>query len=275
MVSKRCQFLCVIMSLLALFSCAKSTPHQSEGVKEFEQTRASKSLPHDPAMGTPDYHRAALINVELGLGYLSQGQVARAKTKLTHAVKLGPKISETHSAMAYFLEMVGELKDAEREHKKAVGLSGQGAVYNNYGAFLCRRGRLKEADQAFHAAIKDKEYPRTAEVYENAGLCALKWPDDSKATEYLTIAVRRDPSRSSAFLELTALSLKQEKFGEAKEWLNRYQAIAEQNARSLWLGIAISKGLKDEEGAMSQAAILKNLFEDSPEYQLYLKSRKS
>ncbi|HXH54665.1 MAG TPA: type IV pilus biogenesis/stability protein PilW [Gammaproteobacteria bacterium] len=275
MAIKRCQCLLVIMSLLGLFSCAKSTLHKPEGARGSEQARASKSLPNDPTMGAPDYHRAALINVELGLGYLAQGQVARAKTKLTHAVKLAPKISETHSAMAYFLEMIGELKDAEREHKKAVGLSGQGAVYNNYGAFLCRRGRLKEADQAFHSAIEDKEYARTAEVYENAGLCALKWPDDSKATEYLTTAVRQDPNRSSAFLELAALSLKQEKFGEAKEWLNRYQAVAEQNARSLWLGIAVSKGLKDENGATSQAIMLKNLFEDSPEYQLYLKSRKS
>ncbi|HQW57701.1 MAG TPA: type IV pilus biogenesis/stability protein PilW [Gammaproteobacteria bacterium] len=275
MVIKRCHCLFVIMSLLGLFSCAQSTTQKSEKTRESEQRRIAKLLPDDAAMGTPDYHRAALINVELGLGYLSQGQVARAKTKLTHAVQLAPKIPETHSAMAYFLEMIGEFKDAEREHKKAVGFSGQGAVYNNYGAFLCRRGRLKEADQAFHAAIEDKEYPRTAEVYENAGLCALKWPDDRKATEYLTIAVRRDPSRSSAFLELAALSLKQEKFEEAKEWLNRYRAIADQTARSLWLGIGVSKGLKDENSAESQAATLKNLFENSPEYQLYLKSGKS
>lgn len=274
MVIKGCQCLFVMMSLLGLFSCAKSTTDKPEGTRASEKTRVSKLPAGDSAMGTPDYHRAALTNVELGLGYLSQGQVARAKTKLTHALKLAPKISETHSAMAYFLEMVGEFKDAEREHKKAVSFSGQGAVYNNYGAFLCRRGRLKEADQAFHVAIEDKEYARTAEVYENAGLCALKWPDDSKATEYLTAAVRRDPSRSSAFLELATLSLKQEKFEEAKAWLNRYQAIAEQSARSLWLGIAVSKGLKDENGAASQALMLKNLFEDSPEYQL-LKSGKS
>lgn len=274
MVIKRCQCLFVIMSLLGLFSCTQSATEKPEKTRESSMQRTAKLASGDSAMGTPDYHRAALINVELGLGYLSQGQVARAKTKLTHAVKLAPKISEPHSAMAYFLEMIGEFKEAEREHKKAVSLSARGSVYNNYGAFLCRRGRLKEADQAFHVAIEDKEYARTAEVYENAGLCALKWPDDSKATEYLTIAVRRDPSRSSAFLELAALSLKREKFDEAKEWLNRYQAIAEQSARSLWLGIAVSKGLKDHNGAANQALMLKNLFEDSPEYQL-LQSGKS
>lgn len=275
MVIKRCEYLFVMISLLGLFSCAGPAADKPEKTSVSVQARDSKLPANDSTMGVPDYHRAALTNVELGLGYLAQGQVARAKTKLTHAIKLAPKISETHSAMAYFLEMVGEFRDAEHEHKKAVNLSAQGAVYNNYGAFLCRRGRLKEADQAFHKAIEDKEYARTAEVYENAGLCALKWPDDSKATEYLTAAVRRDPRRSSAFLELATLSLKQGKFEEAKEWLNRYQAIAEQSARSLWLGIKLSKALKDENAAANQALILKNLFEDSPEYQLYLKSGKS
>lgn len=274
MVRKSSQYVIVIVGLLGLLACSKTTA-KSDVKKEAEPTRVSKLSATDASMGTVDYHRAALINVELGLGYLAQGQVARAKTKLTHAIKLAPNISETHSAMAYFLEMVGEFKDAEREHKKAASLSDKGAVLNNFGAFLCRRGRYKEADQAFHSAIADKEYARTAEVYENAGICALKWPDDKKATEYLTTAVRRDPNRSSAYLELTSLSLKHQKFTEAKEWLNSYKAIAEPSARSLWLGISVAKGLKDENGVASQALMLKNLFEDSPEYQLYLKSEKS
>lgn len=274
MVRKSGRYLIVLVGLLGLLSCAKSNA-KSDAKGELEQRQISKLTSTDSLMGTADYHRAALVNVELGLGYLTQGQVARAKTKLTHAIKLAPSIPETHSAMAYFLEMVGEFKDAEREHKKAVSLSGKGAVLNNYGAFLCRRGRLKEADRTFHKAIEDKNYARTAEVYENAGLCALKWPDDQKATEYLMTAIQRDPNRSSAFLELVSLSLKQQKFSEAKEWLNRYRAIAEQSARSLWLGISVARGLKDENSVASQALMLKNLFEDSPEYKLYLKSEKS
>ncbi len=76
--------------------------------------------------------------------------------------------------------------------------------------------------------------------------------------EYLTTAVRRDPNRSSAYLELTSLSLKHQKFTEAKEWLNRYKAIAEPSARSLWLGIAVSKGLKDEWGCKSGLNVKKS-----------------
>ena len=53
---------------------------------------------------------AAKTNVELGLEYLSQGQVARAKSKLIHAAKLSPNLPEAHSALAYFYERAGDMR---------------------------------------------------------------------------------------------------------------------------------------------------------------------
>lgn len=156
--------------------------------------------------GHRDNERAALINVELGLGYLSQGQVARAKTKLTHALELAPKLSETQAAMAYFLEMVGDFPESERAYKNALSVRAKrGAAYNNYGAFLCRRERYTEADRAFITALEDKGYARTAEVYENAGLCALKAKEPGKALAYLETAVLRDPHRTTARMALMNL----------------------------------------------------------------------
>src|SRR5207244_1806608 len=103
--------------------------------------------------------RTALLNVELGLGYLEQNQRARAKSKLIYALELAPNLPETKGAMAYFQEMVGELKEAEKLHKNAIQLAKyKGAQYNNYGAFLCRQARYSEADKAFQQAINDKHY---------------------------------------------------------------------------------------------------------------------
>lgn len=226
-----------------------------------------------------DHKQAALANVELGLGYLSQGQVARAKAKLTHAIKLAPEMPEAHSAMAYFFEMVGENKDAEKEYKKALKYGvGKGAVYNNYGAFLCRKERFQEADSAFHQALLDKDYTRTAEVYENAGLCALKWKDNTKALEkgsdYFWASLRHDPNRSSALLELAAIQLTQGKPQEAKALLSRYKNVAEPSARSLWLSVQAAKATQDKDAFANHAMLLKNLFQDSPEYQLFMKSEK-
>ncbi len=262
-------FLCfVVGSSLGLVACANKSEKAAS-----TNSSSNLSVAIDAA---PDYKKAALVNVQLGLGYLEQGQVARAKTKLVHAIKLAPQLPETHSAFGHFLEMVGERKDAEREYKKAVNLSvNKGAAYNNYGGFLCRGGRFKEADHAFLQALEDKTYSHTAEVYENAGLCALRGKELGKAQEYLLTAIRQDPARTIALLELADLNIKQNQFNEAKVFLKRYKAIAEPSARSLWLGILLAKGLHDDNGVASQALSLKNLFEDSPEYQLYLKSEKS
>lgn len=181
---KSTYFFIVLISLLGLAACSNPT------------SRAT-------AMNDK---KAALVNVELGLGYLERGQMPRAKTKLIHAVQIAPKLPEAHSALAYFLEKAGEHSDAEVAHKRALALSHKGALYNNYGAFLCRRHRFQEADSAFQKALQDKQYARTAEVFENAGICALQANNKAKAFEYFTIAVRHDPNRIKAVLALRQLS---------------------------------------------------------------------
>lgn len=168
-------------------------------------------------------HQAAMVNIELGLGYLEMEQIARAKTKLTHAVQMAPNLPEAHTAYAYFLEKVGDTEEAALEHKKAIQLvsgtgsvvknnvkrgvvKNKGAVFNNYGAFLCRRAQYKEAESAFKMALEDKDYPKTAEVYENAGLCALKAKEFKQAEYYLKTAILRDPNLIQAKNSLESLN---------------------------------------------------------------------
>jgi type IV pilus assembly protein PilF len=182
----------VLIFSLACSSCAKlSEPQVADTVIGKERNAREK---------------AAIINAELGLGYLAQGETARAKAKLIYALKLAPRIPETHSAMAYFSEKVSDTKEAELQHKMAIQLaSSKGAIYNNYGAFLCRQNRYLEAEQAFQLALQDKEYPRTAEIYENAGLCALKSGHHTKAAHYFALSAKRDPNRVSPKVEAESL----------------------------------------------------------------------
>lgn len=255
----------MMLSTLLLFGCGES------------QKKPKQNTNPNPLVVGEDkeieYSKAALANVELGLGYLAQGQVARAKTKITHALKLAPSLAECHSAMAFFLEKVGDAKEAEKSHKKAVKYSkSTGAVYNNYGGFLCRQGRFEEADNAFQSSFSDKNYSRTAEVYENAGICAMKWQEVEKAQNYFTNAIRHDPKRSTALLELAQLGLKKNDLETTKQMLSQYKKVAEVSARSLWLNIQMAKAINNEDAVASHALLLKNLFEDSLEYQHYIKS---
>ena len=253
-----------------LVGCGNANTTQPGQTPEATVQKAEVILEDEPG---PELIKAATANIELGLGYLSQGQIARAKAKLNYALKLSPTIPETHSAMAYFFEKAGENVESEKEHKKAIKYStNKGAVYNNYGAFLCRKTRYKEADSAFKRALEDKNYPRSAEVYENAGVCALKGGDIKAGEAYLHTALKQDTSRSLAVMELAALNLQQQNFQLARELLNHYKMIAEPNARSLWLSIQAADALGDQDSVASSALLLKNSFENSPEFQEYLNS---
>lgn len=147
-----------------------------------------------PATKKTALHKAAMLNVAMGQKYLQQMQMDLSKQKLVRALELAPKSPDAHTTIAYFFEMVGDLKEAELHHTKAIQYgAGKGSYYNNYGTFLCRQGRPAEADRAYHAALRDKKYTKTSEVYENAAVCALMQKDFAKAREYFKSAVKHNP----------------------------------------------------------------------------------
>ncbi|MCW8385556.1 type IV pilus biogenesis/stability protein PilW [Fluoribacter dumoffii] len=157
----------------------------------------------------PNLSKAASYNVQLGLGYLKQGDRPRAKKKLITALEQEPTSPDVNSAMAYYFEQTKELDQAEKYYIKALSLSGNaGAQLNNYGAFLCRQGDYKKAESYFLKAVSDLKYVHTAGAYENAGLCALSVPNEDKAKIYFVKALNQDPSRKVSFYELLKLEVK-------------------------------------------------------------------
>lgn len=140
--------------------------------------------------------RTAKINVQLGLAYLGQKNMQRAKQKLIMALDEGPNIPESWYSMAYFLETTGDIPAAKLHYEKAIALAPErGDVHNNFGTFLCRQGAYKAAIQQFMVATKDPSYLDAADAYENAGLCALKIPAQKEALHYFEMALKQDASR--------------------------------------------------------------------------------
>jgi len=157
----------------------------------------------------PDMVKASSYNVQLGLGYLQQGDRPRAKKKLLTALQQEPDSPDANSAMAYYFEQTRELEYAQKYYLKALSLAGNaGPQLNNYGAFLCRRGDYRKAEIYFLKAVQDMQYLHTAGAYENAGLCALSSLHDDKARLYFKKALNHDPSRKVSFYELVKLDNK-------------------------------------------------------------------
>lgn len=173
-----------------------------------------------------DLSKAASYNVQLGLGYLKQNDVPRAKKKLLTALEQEPKSAEVNVALAYYFEKTGDNTEAKKYYLKSIALSGNsGAQLNNYGAFLCRSGDFEQAEIYFLKAAGDFKYLNTAAAYENAALCSLSIPDTKKARLYLTKTLSQDPSRSVALYELIKLEAKEKHFDKAVELIQNHQEM--------------------------------------------------
>ncbi len=215
---------------------------------------------------------AASYNVQLGMSYLQQGDVQRAKSKLLLALAQAPNWPPAHDAMGYFFETTGDLKKAKDHYEKAVAIDPRaGAAQNNYGTFLCRTGHYQQADQHFMLAVQDTNYVNTAEAYENAGLCAMQIPDDAKATGYFQKAIQQDPRRAIAFLELAQINFKQNNLPQAQQYFNNYLNLSPKlDAESIWLGLRLAHAAHDKDAIASYTMQLQNEYPNSAEYRQLL-----
>ncbi len=161
-----------------------------------------------PPPQTSTYNpKASAYNIQLGLGYLKQGNRQRAKQKLLTAVAEAPNSPYANEALAYYFENTHEVNQAENYYQKAITLAPKsGAILNNYATFLCRHKHYKEALYYFSKAAADSEYINTALAYKNAGFCAKAAHDTVLAKKYFKQALEQDPSLKQAREELNQLN---------------------------------------------------------------------
>lgn len=231
----RCLF---IITGLLLQSCQHSDP------------KANEQLAREP-----DLKKASQFNVQLGLGYLKQGDRPRAKKKLLTALKQDPQSADVNAAMAYYFEQTNEIDQAKKYYTKAIDLSSNsGAQLNNYGTFLCRQGDYKKADAYFMKAVKDQQYVHTSGAYENAGLCALAVPDNEKAEQYFKMALEQDPSRRESLYELVKLESKIGHNADALKAVNEHIDVVSTDK----LILSLAKDIASKEGKTELALAYEN-----------------
>lgn len=220
--------------------------------------------------------QASDVNVQLGLAYLQNGDVQRAHQKLFLAEQQAPGSLQAQGAMGYFLESTGNMASADAYYRRAIALNPKsGAAQNNYGTFLCRRGQYSEADQHFLLALQDPTYLNTAQVYENAGLCAMQIPDTKKAMGYFTQAITQDPKRAIAWLELGRISYQAKDYQQAQQYLDHYmQLVKEPTANALWLGAVLARALGNQTAAGSYTLMLQTRFPNSDAYKTLIQTPK-
>lgn len=213
---------------------------------------------------------AADVNLGLGVGYLQQGQIDVALEKLKKALDADPGRGEVHSTLAVAYEQLDEVQLADRHFREALELTSKdsaeyGAVHNNYGAFLCRRNMLSDAQEHFELALQNRLYRTPEAAYENAALCALRRPDQGVAERYFRLALQANPKMPASLYHMAQIQIANGKYLPARAFLQRFHEVAAATPASVLLGVRTERQLGDRKAAAQLARQLRTQFPESEE----------
>lgn len=213
-----------------------------------------------------DHNTPAEINAELGLNYLRQGNVDIAIEKLKRAQEQDPKLAATYHYYGLLYQRLSSWDLADQNFKHALELAPHdAAIQNNYGAFLCDRGRYREAEKLFLEAARSPEYKRSYEAYENAGLCVERIPDRKKAEQYFRRALEINPVLPTSLFNMAQMSFDEGEYLKARAFLQRYHAVVSPSPQTLFLAVRVERALDDTAAAERFSRQLSSDFPKSEE----------
>lgn len=245
-----------LSALVLLAACASTAEREAEDAKR---------------------QRLVDTNVQLAAGYLQRGQLEFAREKLEKALAIDPDSPNANSTMALLQWRLRDYRAAETHFQRAVRVEkDNGEAHNNYGVFLCERGRVEEAVNRFKQAISDPLYSTPAVANQNAGLCLMKTGAAAAAEPYFREALRINPQSVPALEQMARISMESGKPLAARGFMQRYfQAGGADTPETLWLAVRIERALGHKNEEASYALRLRAKFPDSPEAKRLAKPARS
>lgn len=199
----------------------------------------------------------AQVHTDLGANYFLRGQYAVALQELTEALKADANYAPAFNMLGLVHGELREDQRAEESFRRAIARAPQfSEAHNNFGLFLCQRGRLKEAREQFEKALANPLYVSPEKALGNAGACSLEQGDLDAAERYYQGAVRRAPNHASAQLGLAEVDFRKGRWLAARALLRQLTEQSEVSAQALWLGVRIERRLGDREAEANYGAQL-------------------
>ena len=208
---------------------------------------------------------AADVYTELAMGYMEKGQFQIALEKIDLALERNPDSPEANTVAAVLNEQVGRLDLAEQHYKRAVDINPRdGRMQNNYGQFLCNHGNTQVSIDHFKRAVEDPFYKTPAVAFTNMGACLEKLQQHDAAETSYRAALELDDTFPDALFRLSRVMCNQEKFFNARAFLQRYHSVAATTPDTLYLCYRIETGMSATSSADECRNELLNKYPDSP-----------
>jgi type IV pilus assembly protein PilF len=234
---------------------------------------ANKLTANTPAPQAPeqkaDPKEAARLRVELASLYFSRGSIGPALDEASSAAKLDPENPHAFNLLGLINMQLKEDGQAVQNFERALRLAAADPdINNNYGWFLCERGRHGESIKFFLTAVRSPLYANVDRSLVNAGICSRRRGDDVEARRFFEQALGVRASQPVALFNLADISFASGRVPDARAFLNRYMQAAAPTAEVLWLGVRVERALGDRQSEAIYAQQLRRLFPNAPEAQL-------
>lgn len=206
-------------------------------------------------------------HMQLAAGYIQRGQFDIAKQNLERALTIDSDDSQVHNMLAVLNWRIKEYDAAEDHFRRAVRDKDNAEAQNNYGAFLCERNRVDDAEAAFRRAIANPYYKTPARANENAGLCLYRARAYPRAEEYFREALKLEPQLPNSLYHMARISFDTGRMLAARGFMQRYFQSTQDTPEALFLAVQIERALKNKNEEASYAVRLRGKFPTSPEAQ--------
>lgn len=213
---------------------------------------------------------SARIHTELAGMYYERSLFAIALEELEVALKADANYAPAYNVRALVRMALREDQLADDDFQHGLRLDGNSETHNNYGWFLCQRGRERESIPHFLAAVKNPLYPTPDKALLNAGLCSSKGGEMQAADDFLRRALALHPGMPEALFGMAELNLERGDVAGARAYFTRFEQGQTEplTAESLWLAVRIERKLGNQNAAESYAMQLRKRYPDARETQL-------
>lgn len=216
---------------------------------------------------------SAKVHTELAGMYFERAQFGIALGEIEQALQADRNYAPAYNMRGLLHMALREDKEAEEDFKHSLQLDkADSETHNNYGWFLCQRGREPESIPQFMAALKNPLYGTPERAWLNAGVCSKKAGNLKDAEEFLQRALLLQPGLPQALLGMAELSFANGDYAAAKKYFAAYAEKADNlTAEQLWMAVRIERKTRDRNAEASYAVQLRKRFPDARETQLLMR----
>lgn len=221
--------------------------------------------------GDTEGRQRARAFTDLAGAYFARAQYKTALDELRKAITADSRFGPAYNVYGLVYMELAEDKLAEENFRRAIELDrADSEARNNFGWFLCTRGRYDEGLDQFSIALRNPLYTHPEQAMANAGQCAERKGDLALAESNLLKALKLQPDNANAVIKLAGLYFRKGRLIEAQRLLARHADLTPPTAESLWLGVRLERKLGDRAQEAAYGLQLRKRFSDSNEARLLM-----